>query len=178
MSQGYTLRWIALGLALAGCGSDVQASGVYIALGRDFEDFESWVAFDRGLDPVPPTHEGTTSMIYVDELPPTGSASFPMGTRIVRVEQRGDDPSAWEVHAMVKRGGGYNAGGALDWEFFGLVLTRSGDPWIEWRGEGPMSGDGYVAPDGSTEVLGCNHCHASARYNDSVLSPALDLGAL
>lgn len=170
-------------LALAGCG-EREAEGIeepvepaiYIAFASDFERFERWTTFDRGRDPVPPSHNGR-SIIYVDPPPPAGAAEFPVGTRIVRVEQAGDDPTAWEVHAMVKRGGGFNAEGARGWEFFELALDRSGRrPAIRWRGEGPANGDGYVAPEGG-EVLGCNHCHASATYNDSVLSPVLALSA-
>jgi hypothetical protein len=170
---------IALAILAGGCSTEAGERGVFIALARDFAGFESWITFDRGFDPVPPTHEGTTSLIYVDAMPSADAVRFPIGTRVVRVERLGDDPSAWEVHAMVKRGGGYNADGALDWEFFGLALDASTrEPWIQWRGEGPASGDGYRPPDGGTELLGCNHCHASATYNDSVLSPVLDLGGL
>lgn len=168
-------------LALAGCG-ELEAEeieepvepAIYIAFARDFERFERWTTFDRGRDPVPPSHLGP-SLIYVDPMPPARAAAFPVGTRIVRVERAGDDPSGWEVHAMVKRGAGFNADGARGWEFFELTLDATRDrPAIRWRGEGPANGDGYVAPEGG-EVLGCNHCHASATYNDSVLSPVLQL---
>lgn len=159
-----------------GCAADVRDAGVFIAVGRDFEGYESWTMFDRGYDPVPPSHDGT-SLIYIDEMPPAGMQSFPIGTRIVRIEQFREDPAEWEIHAMVKRGGGYNAEGALDWEFFELALVDD-VPYIVWRGEGPATGDGYRPAPGATEVLGCNHCHAAVPENDSVLSPVLDLGAL
>lgn len=172
-------------LALAGCGGDAEEVGapvleepaIYIAFARDFERFERWTTFDRGRDPVPPSHLGP-SLIYVTPAPPERAEAFPVGTRIVRVERAGEDPAAWEVHAMVKRGGGFNEAGAAGWEFFELSLASSRErPEIRWRGEGPANGDGYVAPEGG-EVLGCNHCHASATYNDSVLSPVLQLSAL
>ncbi|MDQ3032975.1 MAG: hypothetical protein M3Y87_11195 [Myxococcota bacterium] len=177
-----TVGLVAL-LAVAGCG-DREAEKIpvqpesYIAFARDFEHFERWTAFDRGRDPVPPSHLGR-SIIYVDPMPPAGAHAFPIGTRIVRVDRAGDDPRAWEVHAMVKRGGGYNRDGAKGWEFFELVLDRTHHrpPVILWRGQGPVNGDGYTAPEGG-EVLGCNHCHASATYNDSVLSPVLELRAM
>lgn len=172
-------------LALAGCGErDVEEArepvgepSIFIAFARDFERFERWTTFERGRDPVPPSHRGE-SFIYVDPPPPAGALAFPVGTRIVRVEREGPDPAAWEVHAMVKRGGGFNPRGARGWEFFELTLAPDRErPSIRWRGEGPASGDGYTAPEGG-EVLGCNHCHASATYNDSVLSPVLQLSAM
>jgi hypothetical protein len=161
-------------LALAGCAADAGEASVFIAVGRDFEPYTSWTTFDRGYDPVPPSHEGT-SLIYVDPMPEPGAESFDVGTRIVRIERSGEDPSLWEVHAMVKRGGGYNAEGAIDWEFFELALDAQQRPWIRWRGEGPPNGDGYRPAPGA-EILGCNHCHATAFDNDSVLSPVLGLG--
>lgn len=168
-------------LLLAACGRDAEpaarpAPSVFIAFARDFAAFEEWTRFDRGEDRVPPTHLGRTSAIYVDRLPSAGASAFPVGTRIVRVERDSGDPGAWEVHAMVKRGGGFNAGGARGWEFFELTLDRTRRrPSIRWRGEGPANGDGYRAPEGGGDVLGCNHCHGAATWNDSVLSPALDL---
>lgn len=180
--------WCVVGLALAlsSCGEDpeepaVEAMGlvgepeVFIAFQRDFADFERWTTLERGEDRVPPTHLGRTSTIYVDRVPPRGASRFPVGTRIVRVESSGDDPSAWEVHAMVKRGGAFNAEGARGWEFFELALDATRRrPSIRWRGEGPADGDGYRAPEGG-DLLSCNHCHASAVDNDSVLSPVLEL---
>ena len=38
-------------------------------------------------------------------------------------------PESWDVFAMVKRGGGFNRDGALDWEYFLLRLTP--DRWAE-----------------------------------------------
>ena len=165
-----------LGLAFAGCAAEVADPGIYIALGRDLDDYESWSVFDRGVDPVPPSHEGR-SVIYLDPLPDPGATEFAVGTRIVRVEEVGDDPTTWQVHAMVKRGGGFNPDGALGWEFFELSLTASHEPFIVWRGEGPADGDGYLPPEGG-DLLSCNHCHGAAIENDSVLSPVLDLRVL
>lgn len=179
------MRWmvVSLALALSSCGEEpaevsveaIVEPEVFIAFERDFADFTRWTAFDRGDDRVPPTHLGRTSTIYVDRAPPRGAARFPVGTRIVRVEQSDAAPGEWEVHAMVKRGGGFNAEGARDWEFFELVLDATGRrPSIRWRGEGPADGDGYRAPEGG-DLLSCNHCHESAVDNDSVLSPVLAL---
>ncbi|MBX3269009.1 MAG: hypothetical protein KF729_02040 [Sandaracinaceae bacterium] len=169
--------------ALAGCGEPDAPEGArdaleapYIAFAADFARFREWERFERGIDPVPPTHFGE-SAIYLDRRPPAGAREFPVGTRIVRVETRRGDPSAPEVHAMVKRGAGYNAEGARGWEFFDLALAPGRAPSIRWRGEGPADGDGYTPPEGGA-ILSCNHCHGSATDDDSVLSPALALSAL
>ncbi len=166
---------LALSLLVGGCDERhvAAAPSTFVAFGRDFADFEGWRSFDRGLDRVPPTHDAH-SVIYVDSLPESATDHFPVGTRIVRVEQHGEQPTQWELHAMVKRGGSFNASGATGWEFFELTLDGQRRPTIVWRGEGPASGDGYRAPEGG-DLLGCNHCHASATYNDSVLSPVLSL---
>ncbi len=162
-------------LALAGCASEVPPD-VFIAFGEDFEGYDTWTSFDRGVDPVPPSHEAH-SLIYVNAMPVAGSPEFPVGTMIVREQQLGEDPTALVIHAMVKRGRDFNAEGARGWEFFGLALTGERRPFVAWRGTGPADGDGYVAPEGG-EVLSCNQCHASATYNDSVLSPVLVLSEL
>lgn len=170
--------WGTFGMAVLaslaiGCGA--PSSDGFVASEADFASFRSWTSFDRGVDPVPPSHLGH-DVIYIDRVPPAGATEFPIGTLIVRADESDPDESAWEIHAMVKRGGDFNAEGARGWEFFGLIIDASGRARIEWRGEGPADGDGYSAPDGGA-VLSCNQCHGSASYNDSVLSPVLDLSA-
>lgn len=166
---------VLVSLALGGCAAETPPD-VFIAFGEDFEGYPEWTVFDRGLDPVPPSHEAH-GYIYVNAMPPAGATEFPVGTMIVREQRLSDDPATWTIHAMVKRGGGFNADGAAGWEWFGLALEPDGRPFIAWRGTGPADGDGYVAPVGG-EVLSCNQCHASATYNDSVLSPVLVLSEL
>ncbi len=161
-----------VGLALTGCGPQGDS---FIASEADFAQFRSWTSFDRGVDPVPPSHLGH-DVIYVDRLPPPGATEFPVGTRIVRAHDTDLPPSEWEIHAMVKRGGDFNAAGARGWEFFGLEIDSADQTRIEWRGDGPSDGDGYTVGDGGVS-LGCNHCHGAATWNDSVLSPVLDLSA-
>jgi hypothetical protein len=143
-----------------------------------FPTFTSWTQFDRGVDPVHPDDPTGHATVYIEQLPPHGATQFPDGTRIVRVMGVGDDPTQWEAHAMVRVGGTFNTGGALGWEFYDLSLTR--DPMggiaatVIWHGEGPPDGDGYADPDGGA-VLGCNHCHGVATWNDSVLGTELTL---
>lgn len=176
---------IGLPLLLAGCEAASAASASlpravsgpksYVALSADFASYRDWTPFDRGRDRVPPTHDAD-SVIYVDRTLAPGAREYPIGTRIVRVERHGEEATTWELHAMVKRGGDYNDGGARGWEFFELSHIDDGPPLIVWRGHGPPDGDGYRPPDGSDDVLSCNHCHGAFPDNDSVLSPVLALG--
>jgi hypothetical protein len=154
--------------------------GGFVATEADLAPFASWTRFDRGEQPVGPVHPDGSSVVYINHLPPTGSRAFPDRTMIVRVTAGAlPDPGTWEVHAMVKRGAGFNGGGAEGWEFFDLLLwpDDAGNyaPRILWRGASPPQGNGYEAPDGGGVELSCNHCHGAAVDNDSVLGPELDL---
>jgi hypothetical protein len=165
-------------VALAGCAPDPG----FVATEADLAGYASWARFDRGEQPVPPAHPSGQSVVFVNRLPPAGSTAFPVGTIIVRVTPgEHPDPGTWEAHGMAKRGAGFNASGAVGWEFFDLLLwpDPSGEyrPRILWRGESPPQGNGYEAPDGGGVELSCNHCHAAATDNDSVLGPELDLHA-
>lgn len=164
--------WLA---ALAGC----EPEG-FVATEADLAGYESWHRFDRGEQPVGPEHPAGSSVVFVNHLPPHGALAFPEGTIIVRVTpSTSPDPQTWEVHAMAKRGGSFNGGGALGWEFFDLELWREPSgayaPHIEWRGTSPPEGNGYEAPDGGGVELSCNHCHGAYADNDSVLGDELDL---
>lgn len=171
---------VVLALLLLACAEDpAPTPGEFIAIERDFAGFDQWTVFDRGSQPVGLTHPDGSSFVYVSALPPSGATEFPVGTMIVRITT-GLDPATWEAHAMVKRGGDYNADGARGWEFFDLQLGSLEPPvapTIRWRGVSPAMGDGYVIPDGGA-FLSCNHCHGSAVDNDSVLGPELDLRSL
>lgn len=167
-------------MALA-CDPPRPVGGDFIAVERDFAGFDRWTRFDRGPDAVPPIHPEGESIVYVSALPARGATAFPTGTIIVRVTT-GGAPAEWEVHAMVKRGGAYNAAGAPGWEFFDLRLDTVGDalvPRILWRGEAPPElGEGYLSPDGGIP-LSCSHCHgAGGMRNDSVLGDELYLSEL
>lgn len=172
----------ALSLALAACGSPsapAEPAREHLASDADFMHFDRWIAFERGPDSVPPIHPRGVSTVYLSARPPHGAREFPVGTMIVRLT-RGDSEEHWEAHAMVKRGGDYNATGARGWEFFELHLDLGDDglrvPHIQWRGESPPMGDGYSAPEGGA-LLSCNHCHTTADANDFVLGPELELGS-
>ncbi len=171
------MAWFA---PVAGCEARVAASTAdeFLAFDRDFADFESWTRFERDAA-LPSTHPDAYSLVYVNTLPPEGSAEFPQGTIIVRVTPVGS-VETWVAHAMVKRGGDYNADVAPGWEFFDLHLVADGPahvPHIAWRGAQTPSGDGYMGPDGGS-ALSCGHCHGlGGRSNDSVLGDELVLHA-
>lgn len=158
---------------------DAEASEApFIALQRDFASFRDWTVLDLGVR----THAGVEgpTRVYCNRIPPPGLSHFPNGTIIVKSLESGE-PSSWPVHAMVKRGGGFNAQGAFEWEFFDLQLSAAGVPVIVWRGEGPPSGHGYGSTPGAGEVAeeieDCSGCHKS-ETNDAVLTEDLDLDVL
>jgi hypothetical protein len=160
---------VAVLVAACGPGGAVEGpdagAGSFIAFSQDFEGFTLWTSStiaDAGPDPV---HTAGPRTVYINALPPKGAAAFPKGTIIVK-------KMPFNTFAMVKRGGGYNAAGALDWEWFELVESN-GSVAIKWRGLGPPAGEVY-GKTGQT----CNQCHAGATANDFVLTPALQLGSL
>lgn len=177
-------------LALGGCldhelPPDAEPDGddSFIALPRDFCDFRSWMPFElRDVQ----MHAGVTGklMVYLKQLPPQGATEFPVGTMVVKTVEVGDE-SAWEVHAMVKRGGSFNSRGALGWEYFDLGIDDDCTPRVHWRGERAPRDHGYKSlpgleqPDAGPDP-DCNSCHAApaARDNDAILSRPLGLGDL
>lgn len=153
---------VAMACGPGGAPTDA-GSGSFIAFAADFEGFEAWdssTLSEPGPDPV---HTAYPRTVFINAMPPPGATEFPKGTVIVK-------KMPFNTFAMVKRGGGYNAAGALGWEWFELV--EGGAVAIKWRGLGPPIGEVY-GKSGQT----CNQCHAGAQANDFVLTPALQLGA-
>lgn len=167
---------VALALALAGCGGDAPPTE-HVASEADFAGFDTWERFDRGHRGFLPSHPDGQTYVYRNHPPPEGTTHHPVGTIVVRVTMAGPE-SDWEVHAMVRRGGTFNATGAAGWEYFDLSLARTGDrltPTINWRGEGPGdSADGY-AHGAEGVALGCNHCHAAVARHDGLIGDELAL---
>jgi hypothetical protein len=145
----------------------------------EFVGVSHWTQFDRGTDPA---HLDDPSMgrstVFIDRLPPHGATTFPVGTHILRIMGDPDDPSTWDAHGLVKVGGDFNAEGAMGWEYYGLDMSRdaNGDllAHTRWHGVGSPDGDGYAHPD-SGPILGCNHCHGAATWNDSIIGAELQL---
>jgi len=173
--RGALLRWLlaAVLLCLASCVTAVDErdpEGPFIALGTDFEDFREWprweipdIGTSSGHDP------GEPRFIYVRDPAPAWGDPFPVGAMIVKTLEVGAPPE-WEIHAMAKRGGEYNAEGARGWEWFDLGLSADGRPIILWRGEGTAADPGgYV----TVEATGCNACHAVVAGSDYVFTRAV-----
>lgn len=164
---------LALAALLAGCGQPAAHTpaqdGTFIALKREFADFTTWEPFpvqeqvDGGN-----VHLSGARTVYLKARPPAGSTTWPTGTVIVKkMDDMAVDPATGEpppLFAMVKRGGSFNASGAVGWEWFGLVMGTDGQPLIEWRGLGPPSNETYGASQAT-----CNACHAGAG-DDAVMT--------
>jgi hypothetical protein len=150
-------------------------SHAFLALDRDFADFRDWMPFE--LDAKSHAAAKGPVVVYLNDLPPADATQFPVGTLIVKTVEAGA-PSTWTIHAMSKRGGDFNARGALGWEFFELKIDKDDIPVIVWRGEKPADGHKYkdLTGDNKTEQ-DCNDCHQSSK-NDAVLAPELDLSTL
>jgi hypothetical protein len=140
----------------------------FVAMQVDFARYASWESFP--VDTGDTGHPEGDRIVYVNARPEDGATAFPVGTILVKT-------IAWsgglDVHAMVKRGGGFNPDGATGWEWFELVPADDGTPVIKWRGAEPPSGEIYQSLPGSTDsgdaVTGdCNVCHAAAIANDFV----------
>lgn len=175
-----------IGSLLPGCldhelppGDDGEAPQVFIALQRDFADFRDWQAYDVESF----QHEGVEGevVVYLNRLPPRDAEEFPVGTILVKTVEMGD-PEQWAVHAMVKRGGDFNASGALGWEYFDLGINDEDTPVILWRGFEPPGEGGYTVVPGldrdETVEADCNGCHGAETENDHVLSELLRLSEL
>jgi hypothetical protein len=165
---------MAFGLACGfGCG-DAAPPRVFIALQRDFAPFEAWAAYDLGEVELE-GHPRGRRVAHLNRAPPPGSADFPVGTIVVKTTQAAGTSTA-TVHAMVKRGGEFNALGAAGWEWFELALVGERVPVILWRGDRPPDGERYECPAASCEdAPDCNRCHQAAASNDYVMSSLLQL---
>ena len=171
------MRWCAALAAFAGLSACRGAGGsggpgdaapsTFLAFTTTFADFRSWPSFHSDG----PASDGTVPVDvlgprtqYIRQVPPHGAGEFPVGTVIVEARESG----ARKIFGAVKRGGGFNGGGAADWEWFELSESPV---TIVWRGVGPPLGDTYGGdPDG-----GCNACHARCAANDYICSPRLAL---
>ena len=141
-------------LMVAACATDESGTGgdSFLAFSSSFEGFRAWPAFHSDG----PADDGTIDdealgarMLFINAPTPAGSTEYPVGTIIVEARETG----ALNVFAKVKRGGGYNRGGARDWEWFELVEKPT---TIVWRGLGPPNGESYGGDPNA-----CNACHAT-----------------
>jgi hypothetical protein len=181
----------AAAVGVVGCGAQPTAPDQFLAFASSFDGFRNWPSAPATPSPNLPAvpggdgvdagavDGGTTDAgvvhrlpltVYWNHAPPSGSTKFPLGTIIVK-ETNDADITQRQVFAMVKRGADYNAGGAVDWEWFDLANVADGTETVSWHGYGPTgSADTY---GGNPHV--CNDCHALAVSNDYVWSSALQL---
>lgn len=156
-----------------GCAAEepLPPVGPRIAFGRDFEGFTGWRAYPLPDESLTDGHLSSPSRtLYIDREPPPEGQPFELGTIVIKTIEEGP-PSEWVVHAMAKRGGGYNPDGAVDWEFFDLHLEDDEQVAIAWRGTGD---DGVLYFDPTTgDRLACNSCHAFGGELDYVFSRAV-----
>ena len=132
-----------------------------------FRTWQSWQFTTNGVNNSP--HTSGPRTVYIKQAPPHGSTEFPIGTIIVKELETGP-PASHSIFAMVKRGCGYNAAGATDWEWFELQNQADGSELILWGGSEPPVGESYAG-----DPTACNTCHAGSRANDYVQSPPLQL---
>jgi hypothetical protein len=172
-------------VALAACGDSGEgaaedAGASFIALASDFEGFQGWPFVELGALDGTRGHDMGVSRVHLRGIVPAVDVQFAVGTMIVKVTEIGAAPPEWEVHAMVKRGGGYNGDGAPGWEWFDLALTADGAPVIAWRGEGSASDPGSYGgldTDAGPDAQTCNGCHGAVVNDDYVFTHA-ELGRL
>ncbi len=148
--------------------SPTHGAAEFVAVASDFSELLQWPHVDLGVIAVGGHPEGHRH-VYANRMLHSSERRYPIGSIVVKVVERGHSMRDWDVVAMVKRGGGFNSEGAVDWEFFVLVIERSGRVRIAGRGEQPQSDhpDEYLAGD-----VGCNDCHGTrdARELDGMLS--------
>jgi hypothetical protein len=145
----------------------------FIAVQGDFACYRTWNTFDGGTGAFDGLGlAGEQRTVYINKLPPHGSAAFPIGTIIVK------DTATAQTFAMAKRGGGFNPD-VGDWEWFELTTADTNPPsacapLINWRGTAPPVGMVYGG-----QFVSCNGCHVQAGppqgSNDYVAGNSLSL---
>lgn len=159
---------LAASLACAACGADPgEEAGTFVAFQQHFTPYRSWTSVNLGMRTLV-GHPTGEAVVYANRPVPTACA-WPVGSILVKEIRTGEDQRAWELFAMVRRGGSYDANPAAGWEFFTLGLAANGAPVITGRGINPGI-DTYSGAGGG----GCNGCHGApaAHPFDSVLTEA------
>jgi hypothetical protein len=165
-----------IAMIFSGCGMPAPptpdaGATVFIALEKDFTGWSQWQKFDLGDQPADTVHLAGHRVVYLSKAPPHGSTEFPIGTMLVKTVTPDTDGGTLQTFGMAKRGGDFNAQGAVNWEWFGLA--PSDPPAIfEWRGAQPPESAGYGTVNGGA----CNTCHTGSAANDYVSAQQLSLG--
>lgn len=169
-------KLVPLALALVGTAcldneleptADGAAPSTYFAFARDFAPYKDWMTSETDVQDDHGGIVGKTT-VYVSKMPDKQTHAFDVGSMLVKtMAPSGTDELT--IHAMSKRGVGFNVSGAQGWEYFELLLNSDGSPFILWRGAAPPSGEMYqsllTANDRSGQQLegDCNSCHADGR---------------
>jgi hypothetical protein len=176
-------------LGAVGCSGnkakvDNGDAGTFVAVDGDFAGFSSWFGGQLGNNVLAGNvYPPGTRFGFVNRRVPPGTKAYPPGTVIVKaIESPADDPTQWHVFAFAKRGGDFNAAGAVGWEFFLLRLDSSMTPRITSRGLAPAD-DGFdmdtlsYTPGGAAGS--CNICHGLAAFapTDHLISKLLAPGS-
>ena len=159
----------ALSLAAVSQRREEPVHEPFIAFARDFDGFDRWQAFEVVADKhAANVHAEGPRTVYLNQRAGLTDVRFPLGTMIVKVIRVGERKD-WPMFAMVKRGGGYNRGGAYGWEWFQLARDE-GTVRIQWRGTGPPNDEA-----GYQSGTDCNKCHMEwSAHNDAVQSVMLE----
>jgi hypothetical protein len=172
------LASLAVAAAIPACssGGGDPADACFQAFVPQLASFRSWTSYAyQGTTQGDPqsfvaVHTSGPRTEYINTAPPHGSTAFPEGTIIVK-ELGANDPPNHHLFTMVKRGCGFNAGGAKGWEWMEIKEDGSGVS-ILWRGAEPPAGEAY-----SSDASSCNSCHTGCTDNDSVCSPKIRLAS-
>jgi hypothetical protein len=173
----------AIPIVFVGCSTAASNSGadsgVFVATASSFSGFHSWYSTPGVGPPGAPNpseatdggvHAGTMTT-YINQKPPSGSTEFPVGTIIVK-EENNVPLTSRQIFAMVKRGGGYNTSGAVNWQWFELHNNTDGETvTIVWQTI-PIASEPYAANPNL-----CNDCHVMAKSNDYVWTVGLSLAS-
>jgi hypothetical protein len=144
----------------------------FVAYTANFNGFHEWSSAPAtaNVGAAEGIHATGPLQVYWNQSPPHGATSFPVGTIIVKETQE-TDVTQRQAFAMVKRGNGFNSGGANGWEWFSLQEADDGCVAVLWRGVAPLSTESYA----NEPVGDCNGCHVQATSNDSVWDVPLQL---
>lgn len=142
----------------------------FVAMQADFYDFRGWNAVE--VEQTDSGHPAGDRVVYINQAATDG---FAVGTILVKTIAT---DAGTDIHAMAKRGGGFNADGAVGWEWFELVTADDGTPVILWRGGAPPDGEAYGQLPGQTADTGapegdCNVCHSAVAAKDYVHTEGL-----
>ena len=161
-------------LALSACERGTNSDEMYIAEQIDFAKYMTWGAIDLGMGTGGTGHPVGEEYGYRNKMAKNGE--YPVGTILVKEIHIDAIKTDWDLFAMAKRGGAYNAGGAEGWEFFTLKLDDELVPIIQTRGTNPADADSNSHGYGQAENgITCNRCHGvpGTEATDHTLSAGL-----